>query len=102
MEVWGNQAVMLHFDGNAKNTKAYELIAAMMVEKGYDRSVSQIRIKIKYLRAAYYKAKDALSRSGAGADAAAGCPHFEQLDSFLGGGAKPLARQHHIARSTGG
>ena len=100
VEVWGNQAVMRHFNGNTKNTKAYELIAAMMVEKGYDRSVAQIRIKIKTLRAACYKAKDALSRSGADADAAAGCPHFEELDSFLG--AKPLARPHHIARSTGG
>ena len=54
VEVWGNQAVMRHFDGNAKNTKAYKLIAAMMVEKGCDRSVAQIRIKIKHLRAAYY------------------------------------------------
>ena len=52
VEVCGNQAVMRHFDGNAKNMKAYELIAAMMVEKGHDRSVAQIRITIKNLRAA--------------------------------------------------
>ncbi|XP_065417016.1 uncharacterized protein LOC135974154 [Chrysemys picta bellii] len=52
-----------------------------MMERGHDRDALQCRIKVKELRSAYCKARDANSRSGA---TPATCRFYKELDAILG------------------
>ncbi|EMP34986.1 hypothetical protein UY3_07849 [Chelonia mydas] len=53
-----------------------------MMERGHDRDALQCRIKVKELRNAYCKAREANSCSGA---APATCHFYKELDAILGG-----------------
>ena len=58
------------FDGKDKNTNAYARIGDRMKEAGFERSTTQIQAKLKNLRQSFYKAKDAITRTGASSEAA--------------------------------
>ncbi|KAM7167297.1 uncharacterized protein RBU57_005847 [Macrochelys suwanniensis] len=53
-----------------------------MIERGHDRDTMQCRIKVKELRSAYRKAREANSRSGAPPTT---CQFYKELDAILGG-----------------
>ncbi|EMP33432.1 hypothetical protein UY3_09416 [Chelonia mydas] len=53
-----------------------------MTERGHDRDALQCRIKVKELRNAFRKAREANSHSGA---APATCCFYKELDAILGG-----------------
>ncbi|KAM7172793.1 uncharacterized protein RBU57_003621 [Macrochelys suwanniensis] len=53
-----------------------------MIERGHDRDAMQCRIKVKELRSAYRKAREANSRSGAPPKT---CRFYKELDAILGG-----------------
>ncbi|KAM7174112.1 uncharacterized protein RBU57_004304 [Macrochelys suwanniensis] len=53
-----------------------------MIERGHHRDAMQCRIKVKELRSAYRKAREANSRSGAPPTT---CRFYKELDAILGG-----------------
>ncbi|EMP26927.1 hypothetical protein UY3_16004 [Chelonia mydas] len=52
-----------------------------MVERGYTRDTQQCRMKVKELRQAYYKTKEANGRSGSEPHT---CCFYDQLHAILG------------------
>ncbi|EMP31433.1 hypothetical protein UY3_11459 [Chelonia mydas] len=52
-----------------------------MMERGHDWDALQCRVKVKELRNAYHKAREANHRSGA---APATCHFYKELDAILG------------------
>ncbi|KAM9143853.1 uncharacterized protein ACDP82_007573 [Pangshura tecta] len=62
--------------------KVFERISKAMMEKGHSRDSVQCRVKVKELRQAYHKTKEANGRSGAGPKT---CRFYTELHAILGG-----------------
>ncbi|XP_074873367.1 uncharacterized protein LOC142024919 [Carettochelys insculpta] len=79
--LWGQEGVQAQLRNSRRNFDIYSQIARGMEEKGYDRDPQQCRVKIKELRQAYQKAKEANSRSGAEPQT---CRFYKELHAILG------------------
>ncbi|EMP38395.1 Zinc finger and SCAN domain-containing protein 29 [Chelonia mydas] len=63
--MWGEESVQAELRSSRRNADIYAKIAFGMGEKGYMRETQQCHVKIKELRQAYQKAREANSHSGA-------------------------------------
>ncbi|EMP41444.1 UPF0472 protein C16orf72 [Chelonia mydas] len=59
LSLWGEKAVQLQLRSSRRNHDIYGLIASGMQEKGLERDTQQCRAKIKELRQAHQKAREA-------------------------------------------
>ena len=50
INVWGDREILSKLDGTCRNSPVYREIAKRLGEKGYERSVTQIKNKIKNLK----------------------------------------------------
>ncbi|EMP25602.1 Butyrophilin subfamily 2 member A1 [Chelonia mydas] len=80
--LWGQDDVQAQLRNSRRNFDIYSQIARGMEEKGYDRDPQQCRLKIKELRQAYQKAKEANSRSGAEPQT---CRFYKELHAIIDG-----------------
>ncbi|XP_053875960.1 zinc finger and SCAN domain-containing protein 20-like [Malaclemys terrapin pileata] len=78
---WGEEAVQSQLRSSRRNYDTFGKVSKDMMERGHDRDALQCRIKVKELRSAYRKARDANSRSGA---PPATSRFYEELDVILG------------------
>ncbi|EMP39892.1 Zinc finger and SCAN domain-containing protein 29, partial [Chelonia mydas] len=80
--VGGEESVETELRPKRRNANIYAKIAQDMVERGYNRDTQQCRVKVKELRQAYQKTKEANGRSRSE-------PHtrrfYDQLHAILGG-----------------
>ncbi|KAG6937920.1 zinc finger and SCAN domain containing 29, partial [Chelydra serpentina] len=79
--VWGEEAVQSQLRSSRRNFDTFGQISRAMIERGHDRDAMQCRIKVKELRSAYRKARDANKRSGAPPTT---CRFYQELDAILG------------------
>lgn len=87
-------------EGKRRNTKAYQYMQEQLAASGFIRNASQINTKVKSLRLTYYRARDAVTRSGASRDVAHDiCSFYDEMDSFMGD--RPIAQPSILIRSAG-
>ncbi|XP_050807919.1 myb/SANT-like DNA-binding domain-containing protein 2 [Gopherus flavomarginatus] len=79
--IWGEESVLIELRSKRRNEKTFEKISKAMMEKGHTRDSVQCRVKVKELRQAYQKTKEANGRSGAGPKT---CRFYAELHAILG------------------
>ncbi|XP_065437026.1 myb/SANT-like DNA-binding domain-containing protein 2 [Chrysemys picta bellii] len=82
--VWGEDSVLAELRSKRRNAKIFEKISKGMMERGHNRDSDQCRVKVKELRQAYQKTKEANGRSGSEPRT---CCFYAKLHAILGGAA---------------
>ncbi|XP_065422751.1 uncharacterized protein LOC135975499 [Chrysemys picta bellii] len=82
--VWGEDSVLAELRSKRRNAKTFEKISKGMMERGHNRDSDQCRVKVKELRQAYQKTKEANGRSGSEPRT---CRFYAELHAILGGAA---------------
>ncbi|EMP39884.1 hypothetical protein UY3_02903 [Chelonia mydas] len=80
--VWGEESVQAELRTSRRNADIYAKITQGMVERGYTSDTQQCRVKVKELRQAYHKTKEANGRSRSEPQI---CRVYDQLCAILGG-----------------
>ncbi|XP_053889951.1 myb/SANT-like DNA-binding domain-containing protein 2 [Malaclemys terrapin pileata] len=62
--IWREDSVLAELRSKRQNAKTFEKISKGMMERGHNRDSDQCRMKVKELRQAYQKTKEANGRSG--------------------------------------
>ncbi|XP_053882769.1 zinc finger and SCAN domain-containing protein 29-like [Malaclemys terrapin pileata] len=89
ISIWGEEAVQSQLSLSRRNWDIYGQISRSLCEKSYDGDTLQCRAKIKELRQAYHKAREANHPSGASPKT---CRFCKELDSILGGNPISIAK----------
>ncbi|XP_065428541.1 SRRM2 protein homolog rsr-2-like [Chrysemys picta bellii] len=82
--IWGEDSVLAELRSKRRNAKTFEKISKGMMERGHNRDSDQCRVKVKELRQAYQKTKEANGRSGSEPWT---CRFYAELHAILGGAA---------------
>ncbi|XP_053883301.1 myb/SANT-like DNA-binding domain-containing protein 2 [Malaclemys terrapin pileata] len=82
--IWGEDSVLAELRSKRRNAKTFEKISKGMMERGHNRDSDQCRVKVKELRQAYQKTKEANGRSGSEPRT---CCFYAELHAILGGAA---------------
>ncbi|XP_050800571.1 myb/SANT-like DNA-binding domain-containing protein 2 [Gopherus flavomarginatus] len=82
--ICGEDSVLTELRSKRRNEKTFEKISKAMMEKGHTRDSVQCRVKVKELRQAYQKTKEANVRSKAGPKT---CCFYAELHAILEGSA---------------
>ncbi|XP_065440373.1 zinc finger and SCAN domain-containing protein 20-like [Chrysemys picta bellii] len=77
----GEEAVQSQLRSSRRNYDTFGKVSKDMMERGHERDALQCRIKVKELRSAYRKARNANGRSGG---PPATCRFYKELDAILG------------------
>ncbi|XP_050808190.1 uncharacterized protein LOC127050354 [Gopherus flavomarginatus] len=80
--IQGEDSVLTELSSKRRNEKTFEKISKAVMEKGHTRDSVQCRVKVKELRQAYQKTKEANGRSWAGPKT---CRFYAELHAILGG-----------------
>ncbi|EMP37207.1 Putative protein C11orf61 like protein [Chelonia mydas] len=62
--VWGEESVLSELRSSFRNAKTFVKISQAMKDRGHNRDPKQCRVKLKELRQAYQKTREANGRSG--------------------------------------
>ncbi|XP_053887575.1 protein FAM151B isoform X1 [Malaclemys terrapin pileata] len=84
LAIWGDESVLAELRSSKRNGKILEKVSKAMKDRGHNRDAQQCRVKIKELRQAYHKAREANGRSGAEPQT---CRFYAELHAILGGAA---------------
>ncbi|XP_050819369.1 myb/SANT-like DNA-binding domain-containing protein 2 [Gopherus flavomarginatus] len=79
--IWGEDSVLTELRSKRRNEKPFEKISKAMMQRGHRRDSVQCRVKVKELRQAYQKTKEANGRSRAGPKT---CRFYAELRAILG------------------
>nr|XP_048693189.1 uncharacterized protein LOC125631050 [Caretta caretta] len=82
--VWGEESVLSELRSSFRNAKTFLKISQGMKDRGHNRDPKQCRVKLKELRQAYQKTREAISRSGSEPQT---CRFYDELHAILGGSA---------------
>ncbi|XP_074988872.1 uncharacterized protein LOC142073335 [Caretta caretta] len=82
--VWGEESVLSELRSSFQNAKTFLKISQGMMDRGHNRDPKQCRVKLKELRQAYQKTREANSRSGSEPQT---CRFYDELHAILGGSA---------------
>ncbi|XP_073185501.1 myb/SANT-like DNA-binding domain-containing protein 7 [Lepidochelys kempii] len=82
--VWGEESVLLELRSSFRNAKTFVKISQGMKDRGHNRDLKQCRVKLKELRQAYQKTREANGRSGSELQT---CRFYDELHAILGGSA---------------
>ena len=91
LEIWSQQHILKQLQGSFRNVKAYSKLVEELKRKGYIRTISQCRVKIKALKKKYKDIVDRARRSGAGnesdeeEDLPSNFPYYSQIDAVMAG-----------------
>ncbi|KAG6933112.1 zinc finger and SCAN domain containing 32, partial [Chelydra serpentina] len=80
----GDETVLAELWSKRRNANTYAKVSKGMQDRGYNRDVQLCRVKIKELRQAYQKTRDANSCSGSEPQT---CRFYDELHAILGGAA---------------
>nr|XP_048708671.1 uncharacterized protein LOC125637752 [Caretta caretta] len=83
--VWGEESMLSELHSSFRNAKTFVKISQGMKDRGHNRNPKQCRVKLKELRQAYQKTREANSRSGS--EPKTCCFYDEELHAILGGSA---------------
>ncbi|XP_073209541.1 receptor expression-enhancing protein 3 isoform X3 [Lepidochelys kempii] len=82
--VWEEESVLSEFCSSFQKTKTFVKISQGMKDRGHNRDAKQCRVKLKELRQAYQKTREANGRSGSEPQT---CCFYDELHAILGGSA---------------
>ncbi|XP_073161826.1 uncharacterized protein [Lepidochelys kempii] len=82
--VWGEESVLSELRSSFQNAKTFVKISQDMKDRGHNRDPKQCCVKLKELRQAYQKTREANGRSGAEPKT---CRFYDELHAILGGSA---------------
>ncbi|CAM4561853.1 unnamed protein product [Lepidochelys kempii] len=82
--VWGEESVLSELRSRFRNAKTFVKISQGMKDRGHNRDPKQCHVKLKELRQAYQKTREANSRSGSEPQT---CRFYDELQAILGGSA---------------
>nr|XP_048708075.1 zinc finger and SCAN domain-containing protein 32-like [Caretta caretta] len=82
--VWGEESVLSELCSSFRNAKTFVKISQGMKDRGHNRDPKQYRVKLKELRQAYQKTKEANGRSWSEPQT---CHFYDELHAILGGSA---------------
>ncbi|XP_065422256.1 uncharacterized protein LOC135975376 [Chrysemys picta bellii] len=82
--IWGEDSVLAELHSKRRNAKTFEKISKGMMERGHNRDSDQCHVKVKELRQAYQKTKEANGHSGSEPRT---CRFYAELHAILGGAA---------------
>nr|XP_048714966.1 zinc finger and SCAN domain-containing protein 32-like isoform X1 [Caretta caretta] len=82
--VWREESVLSELRSSFRNAKTFVKISQGMKDRGHNRDPKQWRVKLKELRQAYQKTREANSRSGSEPQT---CHFYDELHAILGGSA---------------
>nr|XP_048687268.1 uncharacterized protein LOC125627304 [Caretta caretta] len=82
--VWGEESVLSELRSSFRNAKTFVKISQGMKDRGHNRDPKQCRVKLKELRQAYQKTREANSHSGSEPQT---CRFYDELHAILGGSA---------------
>ncbi|CAM4655423.1 unnamed protein product, partial [Caretta caretta] len=82
--VWGEESVLSELRSRFRNAKTFVKISQGMKDRGHNRDPKQCHVKLKELRQAYQKTREANSRSGSEPQT---CHFCDELQAILGGSA---------------
>ncbi|KAM7166308.1 uncharacterized protein RBU57_007199 [Macrochelys suwanniensis] len=85
--VWGDETMLAELQSKRRNANTYAKVSKGMQDRGYNRDAQQCRIKIKELRQAYQRTRDANGRSGSEPQT---CHLYDELHAILGGAASTI------------
>lgn len=94
ISIWRDHKIQDQLDGTCRNQSVLKAICDLMAAKGYERSVVQIKNKMKKLRSSFRKAEDSNRRSGRGR---ASCRYYTELSDILAG--RPETQPVHLIAS---
>ncbi|XP_074794936.1 uncharacterized protein LOC141977379 [Natator depressus] len=80
--VWGDESVLSELCSKRQNAQTFEKISKGMKDRGYNRDLQQYRVKLKELRQAYQKTREANGRSGSEPQT---CCFYDELHAILVG-----------------
>ncbi|XP_074810059.1 myb/SANT-like DNA-binding domain-containing protein 7 [Natator depressus] len=80
--VWGDESVLSELRSKRRNAKIFEKISKGMKDRGYNRDPQRCHMKLKELRQAYQRTREANSRSGSEPHT---CRFYDELHAILGG-----------------
>ncbi|XP_053883789.1 myb/SANT-like DNA-binding domain-containing protein 2 [Malaclemys terrapin pileata] len=84
LAIWGDESVLAELRSSKRNCNVLEKVSKAMKDRGHNRDAQQCRVKIKQLRQAYHKAREANGRSGAEPQT---CRFYTELHAILGSAA---------------
>ncbi|EMP40897.1 hypothetical protein UY3_01863 [Chelonia mydas] len=82
--VWGEESVLSELRSSFQNTKTFVKISQGMKDRGHNRDPKQCQVKLKALRQAYQKTREAKGHSGSKPKT---CRFYDELHAILGGSA---------------
>ncbi|CAM4457493.1 unnamed protein product [Lepidochelys olivacea] len=82
--VWGEESVLSEFRSSFRNAKTFVKIFQGMKDRGHNRDPKQCCVKLKELRQANQKTREANGRSGSEPQT---CRFYDELHAILGGSA---------------
>nr|XP_048711076.1 zinc finger and SCAN domain-containing protein 32-like isoform X2 [Caretta caretta] len=82
--VWGEESVLSELRSSFQNAKTFVKISQGMKDRGHNRDPKQCRVKLKELRQAYQKTREANGHSGSEPQT---CCFYDELHAILGGSA---------------
>ncbi|XP_048721387.2 uncharacterized protein LOC125643174 isoform X1 [Caretta caretta] len=82
--VWGEESVLSELRSSFRNAKTFVKISQGMKDRDHIRDPKQCCVKLKELRQAYQKTREANSRSGSEPQT---CRFYDELHAILGGSA---------------
>ncbi|EMP39485.1 hypothetical protein UY3_03265 [Chelonia mydas] len=80
--VWGEESMLSELCSKRRNAKIFEKISRGMKDRGYNRDPQQCHVKLKELRQAYQKTREANGHSGSEPQT---CRFYDELHAILGG-----------------
>ncbi|EMP27308.1 Zinc finger and SCAN domain-containing protein 29 [Chelonia mydas] len=87
--VWGDECMLSELRSKRLNAQTFEKISKVMKVIGYNRDLQQCRVKLKELRQAYQKTREANGCSGSEPQT---CRFYDELHAILGGAATTTPR----------
>ncbi|XP_074923622.1 zinc finger and SCAN domain-containing protein 29-like [Chelonoidis abingdonii] len=82
LTIWGDESLLTELHSSKRNAKTLEKVSKGMKDGGHNRDAQQCRMKIKELRQAYVKTREANSCSGSEPQT---CRFYVELHAMLGG-----------------
>ncbi|EMP36190.1 Putative protein C11orf61 like protein [Chelonia mydas] len=82
--VWGEESMLSELHSSFRNAKTFVKISQGMKDRGHNRDPKQCRVKLKELRQAYQKTREANGRSRSESKT---CHFYHKLHAILGGSA---------------
>ncbi|XP_074818468.1 uncharacterized protein LOC141993028 [Natator depressus] len=82
--VWGEESVLSELHSSFRNAKTFVKISQGMKDRGHNRDPKQCCVKLKELRQAYQKTREANACSGSEPQT---CRFYDELHAILGGSA---------------